>query len=400
MNAFEGPLGYCTNVHAGDDLATTVGNLERHALAVRAAVSPDHPMGIGLWLAARAAKELLRERRTEWLASWLRDAGLIPYTLNGFPYGDFHQRVVKHQVYHPTWWEPARLEYTLDLIAIQHALLPEGMPGTISTLPIAWGEPRPTHDQLLRSAAQLRAVADRLRCLERETGRLICLCLEPEPGCYLQRSMDVVRFFHDYLWQNGDAETIRRYLRVCHDICHSAVMFEPQAIAWKTYQTGEILVGKVQVSSAVGTPDLTNEPPGRRATIVSQLREFREERYLHQTVVRLSGDEQIFYEDLPLALHDHDQSERLGEWRVHFHVPIYAEDLDHLRTTQGEIRDFLLAARSAREMIHWEVETYAWGVLPARWRRSTLAEGIAEEIRWCLARMAELDRTQVSEDKM
>src|SRR5205814_146559 len=111
------------------------------------------------------------------------DVGLVPYTFNGFPYGDFHKEVVKHDVYLPTWTDPRRLEYTRNLIAIQHALLPLGMAGSISTLPLAWGEPRPTAEQLDAAAANLRQLAEELARLEHKQGRFICLCIEPEPGC-------------------------------------------------------------------------------------------------------------------------------------------------------------------------------------------------------------------------
>jgi hypothetical protein len=75
--------------------------------------------------------------------------------MNGFPYGDFHEPVVKHKVYQPTWYEPARWKYTLQLAEILNQLLLPGVEGSISTLPIAWpskvGEP--LADDLLRSAA-------------------------------------------------------------------------------------------------------------------------------------------------------------------------------------------------------------------------------------------------------
>src|SRR4051812_43724429 len=93
--------GYCTNVHAGHDLATTRTNLERHTLEVKRLVSPDRAMGVGLWLSADAARSL-RQSGLDEFASWLRSVGLIAYTFNGFPYGDFHQPVVKHRVYEPT----------------------------------------------------------------------------------------------------------------------------------------------------------------------------------------------------------------------------------------------------------------------------------------------------------
>src|SRR5205823_10166316 len=106
-------VGYCTNVHAGADLATTRDNLRRYALTVKARVAPDRPMGVGLWLSAAAAGKLRAERKTEEFAGWLRDVGLVPVTFNGFPHGDLHQKVVKHRVYEPALDDPARLAYTL-----------------------------------------------------------------------------------------------------------------------------------------------------------------------------------------------------------------------------------------------------------------------------------------------
>ena len=406
-------IGYCTNVHTGADLETTRANLAKYALAVKRQISPDAPMGVGLWLSANAAQKLLRERKTEEFAAWLREVGLVPYTFNGFPHGDFHQAVVKHRVYEPTWWEPARLDYTLDLITIQHALLPPSMKGSISTLPIAWGqttpsnrsawegeapaepmlsarqEPRPptatrnppSHDQLTKAAMQLQQVAERLHRLELETGRYICLCLEPEPGCVLQRSGDVVRFFQDYLFRDCDVETVRRYLKVCHDVCHAVVMFETQVDVFRAYQAAGIGVGKVQISSAVCTPDLDAISPADRAAALAQLASFREERYLHQTCVRTGpNNPPTFYEDLPLALATagHDG----GTWHVHFHVPIYLDRFGHLIASRAAILECLTAARKYSDVSHFEVETYAWSVLPPELRQPNLATGIADELKW------------------
>jgi hypothetical protein len=381
MNILPHELGYCTNVHAGADLAATRANLERYAVAVKARVSPGRPMGVGLWLSAAAARRLLDERQTAAFAGWLRDAGLVPFTLNGFPHGDFHQPVVKHRVYEPTWYETARLDYTLDLIQIQDALLPPDMEGSISTLPIAWGQPPPGDDLLSRAAANLRRVAEHLARLEQEMDRLIYLCLEPEPGCVLQRSDDVVRFFEEHLLPGSDEATVRRHLRVCHDVCHAAVMFEEQADVLRAYQGAGIAVGKVQVSSAVRVP-LGRLAPEDRPAALEQLASFAEDRYLHQTVVR-EGSTEVFHEDLPLALRAVGDAQRLGgEWRIHFHVPIYLERFGRLESTREQILACLEAVRASSAVRHFEVETYAWGVLPPELRQPDLAAGIAEEMRW------------------
>src|SRR5207237_3224265 len=97
-----------------------------------------------------------------------------------------------------------------------------------------------------------------------------------------------------------------------------------------------IAVGKVQVSSAVRVP-LDELAAADRAAALAQLAAFAEDRYLHQTVA-LGGDgATMFYEDLPLALRTAGQQPR-GEWRIHFHVPIYLERFGLLSTSQGDIR--------------------------------------------------------------
>ena len=378
-----GHLGYCTNVHAGADLNATRTNLQQHALAVRQQVCPTTPLGIGLWLSASSARSLREPGRLKGFGAWLSQAGLLPYTVNGFPYGDFHQRIVKHDVYQPTWCNPARVDYTCDLIAILHALLPEGMQGSISTLPLQWGIPVPDTGQLERAAENLCAVADRLSLLEQQDGRLICLCLEPEPGCVLQRSTDVVDFFQRYLLSRRDEDLVRRYLRVCHDICHAAVMFEDQVQAIATYRNAGISIGKIQVSSAIEL-HFDRLEPGERTAAVNQLRQFAEDRYLHQTVIQSTPNERtVFFEDLPQALAlIEDPRELTGQWRTHFHVPVYLGGFGFLQTSRQAIRDCVQTLDDCLDGMQFEVETYAWGVLPDELQQPVLADGIAHELRW------------------
>ena len=376
-------LGYCTNVHAGADLPTTRENLQQHALGVKTIVSPDAPMGIGLWLSASAASRLREDEQFDEFRNWLTESGLVPYTMNGFPFGDFHQEIVKHDVYQPTWAEPARQAYTADLINLLDRLLPTGQEATISTLPICWGDPSPAETTLQQAAQHLRELAEQLRQLEEESGRCISICLEPEPGCYLDRSEDIVNFFQNYLLAEGDEKTTRRYLRVCHDVCHAAVMFEPQEEVLNRYVSAGIQVGKVQVSSAVILPSEVTSSPDLDAAL-QQLAGFAEDRYLHQTVVRSGdGSSTRFYEDLRLALNEIDPSEAAGtEWRVHFHVPIYLETFAHLHTSRADVEACVATCQQLGLDTSFEVETYAWGVLPPELQVPELATGIARELEW------------------
>ena len=381
-------LGYCTNVHAGTTLAEIQSNLERFAVPIKQQVSPDRPLGVGLWFSADAAREALATGAAPVLKDWLQERGLRPYTLNGFPHGDFHQPVVKDAVYQPHWADPRRDAYTRDLITLLAQLLPEGAEGSISTLPLGW----PAHvggaldrdpDFAPAAAKHLTGLVHHLARTELDTGHLIHLDLEPEPGCLLQTSTDVVDFFQRYLLGTADDLSVRAYLRVCHDVCHSAVMFEPQAQALRTYRDAGLSIGKVQLSSAIAV-DFDTLSPDDAAAARAQLQAFAEPRYLHQTSIRHGDGTTAFYTDLPDALTAHPVPK--GEWRVHYHVPLHRETMgvqNTLSTTRDQVPALLAALTPADEVNHFEIETYTWGVMPdGTGADDALAAGIAAELDW------------------
>ena len=114
----------------------------------------------------------------------------------------------------------------------------------------------------------------------------------------------------------------------------------------------------------------------------ARLREFAEDRYLHQTTRFLRGARQ-FHEDLQeLCQRPLPSREARGEWRVHFHVPLFYAEIPPLMTTRAETARCLEFAREALPHADFEVETYAWHVLPADLRELPLAQGIAQELAW------------------
>lgn len=340
-------------------------SLGEHAPRIREALGLDGDMGVGLWLSAVSARELLAAGATNELRAWLRDSGLRAFTMNGFPYSDFHQPIVKYDVYVPDWASEDRVRYTLDVAEILAQLIDEGAEGSISTLPVGWRTI--ASDRVARAADNLVRVCDELARIEAQTDRFIHLDLEPEPGCLLQDSESVVSFFRDYVSPRCSAAT-SRHLRVCHDICHSAVMFEDPHEVVRRYRDASIRIGKVHVSSAIA------------ASASRDLPRFGEERYLHQTTVMSRGGVRASFDDLPEALSCAAKQE--GEWRVHFHVPVFAERLGPVETTQGAIVDTLRALKGPDCPRHFEVETYAWGVLPPEMRAPDLAAAIARELAW------------------
>ena len=372
-------LGYCTNVHAGATWEQTRINLEQYAARVQQIATPQSPLPIGLWLSAQTAQELLKHDRVGELMQTLDANGLRAFTMNGFPHDDFHQPIVKHAVYRPHWGQRERLEYTCNLAAILAELLEEGEEGSISTLPLGWPSDMMRLANLRQCGVHLHELSAALQTIEDEHGCLIHIDIEPEPGCQLQDSLGLVAYLGQ-LFNGKRGHCVQRYIRVCHDVCHAAVMFENQDEMFDRYRAAGVNIGKVQISNAIRA-DLRNLSARERRDALAQLRQFSEDRYLHQTMVR-DGDSLRFYDDLPKAFAEYGLTDRAGdEWRVHFHVPVYLESFGLLKSTRGHIIECMKLLRGS-EVRHWEVETYAWNVLPDELKVPDLAEGIAQELKW------------------
>ena len=285
-------------------------------------------------------------------------------------------------------------------------LLPRGAHGTISTLPLGWPSPTTSDGEkldveklgsdsvsfLTSCARHLIQTAIFLAELEEKHGVHLRLCIEPEPGCLLDRAEDVVAYFQRYLFdfdqQANNLPLLQRHLGVCHDICHSAVMFEPQAEALDQYAQAEIVVGKVQVSSAIEV-NFDSMDADKAAQTLTQLAAFAEPRYLHQTSILADGVVRHF-SDLPLALDSIGSDKPAGTWRVHFHVPIHEPALGLIHSTQSQILECVeWFKNSPQPDCHFEVETYAWNVLPASLQPARLADGIASEMNWFLNRFSD-----------
>lgn len=387
-------FGYCTNVHAGGTLQQALDSLDRYAVEVRDQITPRGRLPVGLWFSEQAVESLLSEDRASWLRQWIDQRNLIAYTFNGFPQGDFHRPVVKHDVYQPTWLCQSRAKYTQSLALLMKELLPEGRPGSISTLPLGWPH-APWHAEDFRLAADhLLSVARFLDRISQQRGSEIVLALESEPGCLLDSADDMLEFFEKYLLRGPDAHLARQYLTVCHDVCHSSVMFEPQRRALDSYRSAGIRVGKVQISSAIHVPwNEAADQPAAQKSMLQQVQSFCEPKYLHQTTrCEQNGNLESLSEDLSVALTDWIKGHRLPilPWRIHFHLPIFVERFGHLTSTASDIQEacnYLETHRHSqiaqRDWFtgHYEVETYAWTVLPPPLAATDLADGIANELK-------------------
>jgi len=287
-------LTYCTNIHSGESWPEVERVLRTFVPEVKRAVLPREPFGVGLRLAGRAAAELERPGSLEQAREALAASNLYVFTLNGFPYGEFHGARVKQRVYLPDWLEERRVAYTISLARVLSLLLPEGVPGSISTVPGCFA-PRAAGSHAARMMAQniLRAAAELVQ-IERELDRSIALALEPEPACFLETTEQAIAFFEHELChpeavdffarmigldRAGAERSLRKHVGICLDACHASVEFERPRRALARLHAAGIAVPKIQVSAG-----LRITRPDRDA--LAELHTFADDVYLHQTVVR------------------------------------------------------------------------------------------------------------------
>lgn len=355
-------ITYCTNIHPGESWDAIFRNVRDNVPFIKEAVAAGEPFPIGLRLSGPASREI-DDRASGQFMEWLAEHDCFVPTLNGFPYGTFHGQPVKKAVYIPDWLDPERAEYTNRLASLLDRWLPNGHEGSISTLPLAFGnyldrdQLRVTREQLLLCLVHL----DRLRQV---SGKRIVLCLEPEPGCFLATVAEAV----DFIDRLGLPGHLRDALGICCDCCHEAVGFEDAVASLFDAATANIPVGKIQISSALRLTD-----PDR-----SLLAPFCDPCYLHQVIIRNPEGSFRHYTDLPDALGMH-QGRKGDEWRVHFHLPIFWEGNNGLGTTNRSIVE-LLPLLDDRMLL--EIETYTWQVLPPELRTVTIADSIIREILW------------------
>lgn len=391
-----GHLTYCTNIHAGEPLDDVMGSLARHLPAIKAGAADARPLGVGLRLGHAAATSLREPGKLAELRDFLAAGGYYVFTLNGFPYGAFHGRAVKEDAYTPDWSDPHRLAYSNHLADILSELLPAGLDGSVSTVPCtykSWASGRlaAIDDHLLRHVAHLVGITQR-------TGQVISLALEPEPDCFLETIAESVSYFNEHLFsraavarlaalagvsRSAAQDALRRHLGVCYDVCHAAVEFEDASASVAQLRAAGILISKVQLSSALRIASFD-------AQSARHLGAFAEPVYLHQVVQRARGGALRRFVDLPQALaaaQSEGDAGRGAEWRVHFHVPIVLEQMQHFGTTQTFLAEILALHRAAPISQHLEVETYTWDVLPPEYRSADLSASIARELNWVKARL-------------
>jgi hypothetical protein len=396
-------LSYCSNIHPGESWAATFENLTLYIPEVRNRLDVSGAFGIGLRLSNEASLILEKPEKLKEFQDWLKAENAYVFTLNGFPYGDFHRQVVKEKVHFPDWTTDDRKNYTIRSFRILAELLPEGIDGGISTSPISYRHWFTTEAELTKAmdiaTKNLLEVVVELAAIEMETGKFLHLDIEPEPDGILENSDEMIWLYTDWLLpigvpvlkrQLGISEAdatllIKRHIQVCYDVCHFAIVYEDPAETFAKFSAQGIQIGKIQISAALKI--LIPESVAERIEILQKLQPFVESTYLHQVVGRGTNQKLTSYSDLPQAIEKLAETED-EEWRIHFHVPVFLENYGTLSSTQSAIKLVLNQISNNPEITnHLEVETYTWEVLPEDTKLS-LGESISRELGWVIENMS------------
>lgn len=384
-------MSYSTLVHPGDNWELMSQSLQTYVPKVKARVSPNQPFGLSLRLAAPSAEMLVKDKSArDALKRFLAENDMYLYTVNAFPYGAFKDTIVKEQVYEPDWRTEERTQYTINVADILADVAPNDLAPSIQSAPLGF-KPRVTGPDVVDSYTEhvLRVVAH-LVGIEQRTGKTVTLGLEPEPHCFLETTDETIEYFKNHLYGGRAAErlaklaslpisdaigALRRHLGIVFDIGHQAVGFEDIPLSLQKLVDAGVPILKLQEVAAMHMPQVTDQT-------IEALQRFAKTVYLSQTVQKKDGKITKFLnlEDA-FAARKADPGPR--EWRTHFHVPVFLDDLGGaFGTTRFALEQALKMHKEKPLSGQLEIETYTWDVLPDHLKTGDIVDYVCREIEW------------------
>ncbi len=375
-------LAYCTNVHRGGDWPETLASLEKYTLAVRRRVAPDQPYAIGLRLSDTAARQLSEPACLRSFKAWLQRHDCYVFTINGFPYGDFHGTRVKEKVSQPDWSSPDRLAYTNRLFDLLAELGPEKVEASVSTVPVSFKQFRLGERGLRTAREHLWRCIEHMEQLTRRTGKKFHLGLEPEPFGTVENTTEFLTLFEQLESDRPGDLRLREHLGINYDTCHFALQYEQPAEALHRLHRRGVKISKLHLSNALRVHPTT--------AVRAQLKAFVDDVYFHQVIERRTDGEIVRYSDLDeaLATPETDGPQYDREWRIHFHIPLHAPETELFGTTADHLRSTLDVVKQHPALCsHLEMETYTWEVLPRELKQPNVVDMLASEYAWTLGEL-------------
>jgi hypothetical protein len=385
-----GHLTYSTLVHQTDNWEQLWASVNTYLPAVKARVAPGQKFGVCLRTSAPSAALLAAEpsKRAD-LKTFFADQDLYLYTANAFVYGVFKKQVIKEDVYEPDWRTPERRDYTKQVADLLAELAPPGVSPSIQSAPLGF-KPRVTGEDVVEAyTTNVIDVVAHLVALEKKTGTTVTLGLEPEPRCYLETTDETITYFQSHLFAPQTTERLakktglhaadaaaamQKHMGVVFDIGHQAVGYEDIPASLQKLVDAGVPIVKLQEAAAVYMPDVTQ-------TTVDALQSFAKTIYLSQTCQKKDGTTTWFL-NLEEAFEAWYQDPGPREWRTHFHVPVFLDDLGAFGTTRFALEQALAFHKKTPLSTHLEIETYTWDVLPPHLKTGDIVEYVTREIDW------------------
>ena len=385
-----GHLTYSTLVHQTDDWDQLWKSVNTYLPAVKARVAPGEKFGVCLRTSAPSAAALSADAsKRATLKQFFADQDLYLYTANAFVYGVFKKQIIKEDVYEPDWQTPERRDYTKQVATLLAELAPDGVSPSIQSAPLGF-KPKVTGDDVVEAyTTNVIDVVAHLVELEKRTGKVVTLGLEPEPRCYLETTDETIAYFSTHLYSPKTAErlakatglnpadaaaAIRKHMGVVFDIGHQAVGYEDIPASLQKLVDAGVQIVKLQEAASMYIPAVTQQ-------IVDALQPFAKTIYLSQTCQRKDGV-MTWFLNLEDAFEDWHKNPGPREWRTHFHVPVFLDDLGAFGTTRFALEQALAVHRKTPLSTHLEIETYTWDVLPQHLKTGDIVEYVTREIDW------------------
>jgi sugar phosphate isomerase/epimerase len=386
-----GHITYSTLVHAGDTWDDIWASLRKFVPQVKKNVCPTGKFGVSLRISHSSSETLINspEKRAE-LRKFLDDNDMYLYTVNAFPYGPFKNQIVKEQVYEPDWSSEKRLQYTMNVATILAEVAPDFVNPSIQTPPLGF-KPNVTSTAVIEAYAEnIRKLATHVNNIYKYKGRTVTLAIEPEPACFLETTKETIDFFNKYLrtaksYKNlagktgatieGAKEIMARHVGIVYDICHQALEYEDITKSLAALKKEKIAVWKLQQAAAMMIPVVTKEK-------VEAVKKYAKTIYLTQTHQRDKKGKITRYLNLEDAIAAWEKKPVACEWRIHFHVPVFLEDLGPFKSTRFAIEEAMAFQKKHRLSDQLEIETYTWDVLPDELKTGDIVEYVTKEIEW------------------
>ena len=129
---------------------------------------------------------------------------------------------------------------------------------------------------------------------------------------------------------------------------------------------------------------------GSKASIdqeIAALQRFTKTIYLSQTA-ECRGDHLEHYLNLEDAMKGWETDKTPRQWRTHFHVPVFLEDLGPMKSTRFALEQALAMHKRTPLSRHLEIETYTWDVLPDHLKTGDIVEYVCRELEWVKGQLA------------